>query len=149
MGLVDVLDVWESFSVSQSFETSILISQSFETSIQGPNWYSQSSTLSTATLFCLPIVENVHGSGRSFRQPYTRSMRPGPNACDQARTHATGFEKRREDKNGCTELTVQPWCFWWLAKAGVPSTRTRVGAPARGLMPGSGCTPTGPRCTCW
>ena len=35
MGLVDVLNDWATFSVSQSFETSILISQSPKTSIQG------------------------------------------------------------------------------------------------------------------
>ena len=35
VGLVDVLNDWATFSVSQSFETSILISQSPKTSIQG------------------------------------------------------------------------------------------------------------------
>ena len=67
VGLVDVSSDWETFSVSQSFETSILISQSSKTSIQVPFFYSQSSKTSTATSFVLPIVENVHVSSPRVR----------------------------------------------------------------------------------
>ena len=67
VGLVDVLNDWATFSVSQSFETSILISQSSKTSIQVPFFYSQSSKTSTATSFVLPIVENVHVSSPRVR----------------------------------------------------------------------------------
>ena len=63
--LVDVLDDGETFSVSQSSETSILISQSSKTSIRGPDLHSQSSISSTTTPFVLPIVENVHGPDRT------------------------------------------------------------------------------------
>ena len=54
MGLVDVLNDWATFSVSQSSETSILISHSSKTSIQGPNFHSQSSISSMTTPFVLP-----------------------------------------------------------------------------------------------
>ena len=77
MGLVDVLNDWETFSVSQSSFSSILISQSSKTSIQVPFFYSQSSKTSTATLFVLPIVENVHGSREV-------SMARGRNSLQQA-----------------------------------------------------------------
>ena len=72
MGPVDVLNDWETFSVSQSFLSSILISQSSKTSIQGPDLHPQSSISSTTTPFALPIVENVHGrSQHSLEQAQT------------------------------------------------------------------------------
>ena len=106
MGLVDVLDDWETFSVSQSFETSLFISQTSKTSIRGSDLHSQSFISSMTALSVLPIVENVHGRGRLLRIRADPDTAKGLLATP-AGQHASPFAKPQ------VRNQTHVWLFHW------------------------------------